>query len=78
MPSGGAAGHFPDPPEGEPIELNAVIAVDAHKRSHTFVAVDNLGREVETKTATTERNLMGLALGQQVADARGRWRTTVT
>lgn len=45
------------------MELNVVIGVDAHKRSHTFVAVDDLGRELATKTvaATTEGNLAGLA-----------------
>lgn len=39
------------------------IGVDAHKRSHTFVAVDGVGRELATKTvaATTEGNLAGVA-----------------
>ena len=33
-----------------------VIGVDAHKRTHTFVAADELGRELASKTlaATTE------------------------
>jgi len=45
-----------------------VIGVDAHKRTHTLVAADELGRELATKTlaATTEGHLAAIAWA-------GRW-----
>lgn len=44
-----------------------MIGVDAHKRSHTFVAADEVGRELATKTvpATTDGNLVGVAWARQ-------------
>lgn len=33
--------------------MNAVIGVDAHKKTHTLVAADGLGRELGHKTITT-------------------------
>jgi transposase len=45
-----------------------VIGVDAHKRTHTLVAADELGRELATKTlaATTDGHLAAIAWA-------GRW-----
>jgi transposase len=38
------------------LPAQVVIGVDAHKRTHTLVAADELGRELASKTvaATTE------------------------
>jgi transposase len=46
---------------GAPAQV--VIGVDAHKRAHTLVAADELGRELVAKTlaATAEGHLAALA-----------------
>jgi transposase len=51
---------------GAPAQV--VIGVDAHKRTHTLVAADELGRELASKTlaATTDGHLAAIAWG-------GRW-----
>lgn len=43
-------------------EQQVVIGVDAHKRTHTFVAADALGRQLGEKTvaATTDGHMLGL------------------
>jgi transposase len=43
-------------------EIEVVIGVDAHKRTHTMVACDRMGREVAVKTveATTEGHLVAV------------------
>ena len=45
-----------------------IIGVDSHKRTHTFVAVDNVGKKLAEKTlpATTDGHLDALAWA-------GRW-----
>jgi transposase len=45
------------------VVAEVVIGVDAHKRTHTPVATDELGRELAAKTvqATAEGHLAGLA-----------------
>jgi hypothetical protein len=49
-------------------ETDVVIGVDAHKRTHTLVAPDELGREVAAKTlaATADGHLAAIAWA-------GRW-----
>jgi hypothetical protein len=49
-----------------------VIGVDAHKRSHTFVAVDDVGRKVSERTlaATTEGHLEA-CIGQRSGRSDG-------
>ncbi len=49
-----------------------VIGIDAHKRSHTAVAVDEMGREQSTKTVgtTTEDNLQLLRWAVKVDEDR--------
>ena len=44
-------------------DVGVTIGVDAHKRSHTFVVVDPVGRALGTKTfqATSDGHLVGLA-----------------
>lgn len=44
-----------------------MIGVDAHKRTHTFAAADEVGRELATRTlaATSEGHLAALAWAQQ-------------
>ena len=51
-------------------EAAVVIGVDAHKRTHTLVAADELGRELASKTlaATTDGHLAAIAWA-------GRWPT---
>ncbi len=46
-----------------------VIGVDAHKRTHTLVAVDELGRTLGERTVatTTERHPARGAMGQPMA-----------
>ncbi len=46
------------------------IGVDAHKRTHTLVAADEVGRRVATKTvpATTVRHLAALEWAGQFAE----------
>src|SRR5215212_8333279 len=66
-----------------------VIGVDAHKRAHTLVAADELGRELAAKTlaATAEGHLAALAwasrwpsrrwaLERIAGISRARWRPT--
>ena len=45
----------------------AIIGTDSHKRNHTFMAVDEVGRKVGEKTlaATTEGHLEALAWAEQ-------------
>ncbi|WP_040155191.1 IS110 family transposase, partial [Mobilicoccus massiliensis] len=47
------------------------FGVDAHKRSHTIVAVDELGRKIATRTigTTTSEHLQALAWAVQVTPA---------
>src|SRR3954470_24260269 len=49
-------------------ETDVVIGVDAHKRTHTLVAADELGRELASKTlaATADGHLAAIAWA-------GRW-----
>jgi transposase len=49
-----------------------IIGCDSHKRTHTFVAVDPVGRRVATKTlpATTDGHLAALAWAGQWAERR--------
>ena len=49
-------------------EAAVVIGVDAHKRTHTLVAADELGRELASKTlaATADGHLAAIAWA-------GRW-----
>ena len=49
-----------------------VIGGDSHKRTHTFVAVDQVGRRVAEMTvpATTDGHLAALAWAGQWADRR--------
>src|ERR1700691_1254655 len=44
-------------------EVEVVIGADAHKRTHTFVAADEMGRELASKTvaATTAGHMQALA-----------------
>ena len=44
-------------------ETAVVIGVDAHKRTHTLVAADELGRELASKTlaATADGHLAAIA-----------------
>jgi transposase len=52
------------------------LGVDAHKRSHTIVAVDSKGRQLASKTiSTTTRDHLGLLTwAEQLADGDGlRW-----
>jgi hypothetical protein len=64
-----------------------VIGVDAHKRAHTLVATDELGRELAAKTlaATGDGHLAAIAWAKQwprrrsaaasaAAPTNGRWR----
>ena len=57
-----------------------VIGVDAHKRTHTLVAADELGRELATKTlaATTEGHLAAIAWAAGGRVGAGRSRTAGT
>jgi hypothetical protein len=57
-----------------------MFGVDAHKRSHTIVAVDDLGKQVATITVgtTTSDHLDAWAWSQRSPVKRrgvGRWRT---
>jgi transposase len=49
-----------------------IIGGDSHKRTHTFVAVDEVGRRLAVKTvpATTEGHLAALSWAQQWEDRR--------
>ena len=49
-----------------------IIGVDSHKRTHTFVAVDDVGRKLaeKTLTATTEGHLDALAWSERWPDRR--------
>jgi transposase len=49
-----------------------IIGVDSHKRTHTFVAVDDLGRKLAERTlpATTEGHLDGLEWAERWAERR--------
>jgi transposase len=49
-------------PKGQQVSAAVKIGVDAHKRTHTLVAADELGRQVATKTvkANTEGHLAAL------------------
>src|SRR5919108_492129 len=51
--------------------VDVVIGVDAHKRTHTLVAADELGRELASRTVSSTRDghLAALAWAQQVAGA---------
>jgi transposase len=55
-----------------PQAVDVVIGVDAHKRTHTLVAADALGRELATKTvaATREGHMAGLAWARQWPERR--------
>lgn len=48
-------------------ELEVVIGIDAHKRTHTLVACDRMGRKLGSKlvAATTEGHLTGLEWAAQ-------------
>src|SRR3954447_7930549 len=50
-----------------------VIGIDAHKRNHTAVAVDEVGRQLATRTvaATTAAHLDLLVWAKELAGARG-------
>jgi hypothetical protein len=54
-----------------------VIGVDAHKRSHTLVAVDEVGRKLGERVvdATSEGHLQALAWASRWDRVRSRWRT---
>jgi transposase len=49
-----------------------IIGIDSHKRTHTFVAVDDVGRKLAEKTlvATTEGHLEALAWAERWPDRR--------
>jgi transposase len=53
--------------------MNVVIGVDAHKRSHTLVAVDSVGRKLVEKTIGTTSD----AHAEAIRWARGRFGTDV-
>jgi hypothetical protein len=50
--------------------IMVIIGVDSHKRTHTFVAVDEVGRKLAEKTspATTDGHLDVLAWAQRWPD----------
>jgi transposase len=54
-------------------DVEVVIGVDAHKRTHTLVAADELGREVATKTVAATRDGHMTALGWARRWPRRRW-----
>jgi hypothetical protein len=58
------------------------IGGDSHKRTHTFVAVDEVGRKVAETTvaATTDGHLEALAWAAKWPSRTwgGRWRTVGT
>jgi hypothetical protein len=49
-----------------------IIGVDTHKRSHTFVTVDDNGKrlKVHTGATTTEANLVALQWAEAQSDDR--------
>jgi transposase len=51
-----------------------ILGIDAHKRTHTVVAVDELGRQVATKTttATTTADHLELLRWAEQLDGSGR------
>jgi hypothetical protein len=56
------------------------IGVDAHKRTHTLVVADELGRELASKTlaATADGHLAAIAWADRWPAAAGRSRTAGT
>jgi hypothetical protein len=55
-----------------------VVGVDAHKRSHTAVTVDELGRQGSTKTVGTRRKVTsGSCNGPAVLVKSGRGRSRI-
>jgi len=61
-------------------ETDVVIGVDAHKRTHTLVASDELGRELAAKTlaATADGHLAAIAGRGAGPTGAGRLRTAGT
>ncbi len=57
-----------------------VIGVDAHKRTHTLVAVDEAGRKLGERTlaATSEGHLQAAQWAGQWPGRGSRWRTAAT
>lgn len=60
----------------------AIVGADAHKRTHTFVAVDELGRKLgeRTVTSTSDGHLEALAWASRWPEQRWAlenwWQTT--
>jgi transposase len=53
-----------------------IIAIDAHKRSHTAVRIDDNGRLLATKTVgTTTHDHLRLVKWAGEADGERRWRS---
>jgi hypothetical protein len=54
-----------------------MVGADAHKRTHTFVAVDEVGRKLGEKTvrATSEGHLEAVAWASKWSEGPGPWRT---
>ena len=55
-----------------------VIGIDAHKRSHTAVAVDAVGRQVASAPCTRRPQIISVCFGglsSSTASVGGRWRT---
>jgi transposase len=60
-----------------------VVGADVHKRSHTFVAVDEAGRQLGQLTVRADckghdKAIRWAQRGWGVEDCGGRWRTAVT
>ena len=61
------SGRGPPPVRGTEESVVIVIGVDAHKRTHTFVAVDSVGRRLGERTlaATSDGHLQAVAWSAQ-------------
>lgn len=54
-----------------------VIGVDAHKRTHTFGVVDEVGRELANRTLPATLDGTALRLGGLERSGSSPWRTAV-
>jgi hypothetical protein len=72
MPTGWSVPPSEERAEGH--ETMLVIGIDAHKRSHTAVAVDKLGRQQSVKTVgTTTKDSLGLLKWAAKLDEQRLW-----
>jgi hypothetical protein len=57
-----------------------IVGIDAHKRTHTAVVIDELGRLLATRTVSTTSadHLALLRWAKRFGDRRGRSRTAGT